>query len=131
SRAPSPESRAPSIDDGSRFMATSEKRAGGGAAVCAGRNQRARPCPLRRALRCAPYERDARLAARCANPSLRREVLACLNEHDEDFLESALTITNTFEHATSTDDVDAPPDVQPGERVGRYEVVGRLGAGGM
>jgi len=86
---------------------------------------------LEAALLCAPDERDALVAARCANPSLLREVLACLNEHDEDFLESALMITNTFEHATSTDDVEAPPDVQPGERIGRYEVVGRLGAGGM
>jgi tRNA A-37 threonylcarbamoyl transferase component Bud32 len=89
---------------------------------------------LEAALLCAPAERDALIAARCADPSLRREVLACLNEHDEDFLESALTISHTFEHATSTDDVEAPPDVQIGERIGRngrYEVIGRLGAGGM
>jgi serine/threonine protein kinase len=86
---------------------------------------------LEAALLCAPGERDALIAARCADPSLRREVLACLDEHDEDFLESALTISHTFEHATSADDVEAPPDVQPGERIGRYEVVGRLGAGGM
>jgi predicted Ser/Thr protein kinase len=86
---------------------------------------------LEAALLCAPAERDALIAARCADPWLRREVLACLNEHDEDFLESALTISHTFEHATSADDVEAPPDVQPGERIGRYEVVGRLGAGGM
>jgi len=86
---------------------------------------------LEAALLCAPGERDALIAARCADPWLRREVLACLNEHDEDFLESALTISHTFEHATSADDVEAPPDVQIGERIGRYEVVGRLGAGGM
>jgi predicted Ser/Thr protein kinase len=86
---------------------------------------------LEGALLCAAAERDDFVAARCADPWLRREVLACLNEHDENFLESALTISHTFEHATSTDDVEAPPDVQPGERIGRYEVVGRLGAGGM
>jgi predicted Ser/Thr protein kinase len=86
---------------------------------------------LEAALLCEPAERNALIAARCADPSLRREVLACLDEHDESFLESALTITNTFEHATSADDVEAPPDVKIGERIGRYEVVGRLGAGGM
>jgi serine/threonine protein kinase len=87
---------------------------------------------LEAALLCAPPDRDALIAARCADPSLRREVLACLNEHDESFLESALTISNTFENAASTDDVEAPPDVQPGERIaGRYEIVRQLGAGGM
>src|SRR5215471_5707858 len=87
---------------------------------------------LEAALLCAPAERDAFVAARCAEPWLRREVLACLNEHDEGFLESALTISNTFENAPSTDDAEAPPDVQPGERIAdRYEILRRLGAGGM
>src|SRR5215470_5520825 len=87
---------------------------------------------LEAALLCAPAERDAFVAGRCADPSLRREVLACLNEHDESFLESALTISNTYETATSADDVEPPPDVHPGERIaGRYEIVRRLGAGGM
>jgi len=87
---------------------------------------------LEAALLCAPAERDAFVAGRCADPWLRREVLACLNEHDESFLESALTISNTFETATSADDVEPPPDVHPGERIaGRYEIVRRLGAGGM
>ena len=71
---------------------------------------------LEAALLCAPAERDAFVEGRCADPWLRREVLACLNEHDEGFLESALTISNTFENATSPDDAEAPPDVQPGQR---------------
>ena len=87
---------------------------------------------LEAALLCAPAERDAFVEGRCADPWLRREVLACLNEHDEGFLESALTISNTFENATSPDDAEAPPDVQPGQRIAdRYEILRRLGAGGM
>ena len=87
---------------------------------------------LEAALLCAPAERDAFVEARCADPWLRREVLACLNEHDESFLESALTISQTFDHATSSEDAEAPPDVQPGQRImGRYEIMRRLGAGGM
>jgi serine/threonine protein kinase len=87
---------------------------------------------LEAALLCVPAEREALVAARCADPWLRREVLSCLKEHDESFLESALTVSNTFEHATSTEDVEAPPDVQPGQHIaGRYEIIRRLGAGGM
>jgi serine/threonine-protein kinase len=87
---------------------------------------------LEAALLCPPAERDAFVAGRCGDPSLRREVLACLNEHDDDFLESALTISHTFEHATSTDDVEAPPDVEPDQVIaGRYRIVRQLGGGGM
>jgi hypothetical protein len=87
---------------------------------------------LEAALLCPPDEREALIAARCADASLRREVLACLHENDESFLESALTISHTFDTAVSGDDVEAPPEVQPGERIAdRYEIVRRLGAGGM
>jgi serine/threonine protein kinase len=86
---------------------------------------------LEAALLCPPDEREALVAARCVDASLRREVLACLHENDESFLESALTISQTFEHAASGDDVEAPPDIHPGERIGRYKVERRLGAGGM
>src|SRR5512138_3823484 len=87
---------------------------------------------LEAALVCTPDERDALIAARCADPSLRREVHDLLNEYEESFLESALTLSNTFDHATAAEDVEAPPDVQPGELIAnRYKVVERLGAGGM
>src|SRR5262245_60590880 len=87
---------------------------------------------LEAALLCAPAERDAFVAARCADPWLRKEVLACLNEHDDNFLESALTISHTFDHATSTDDAEAPPDVQPDQVIaGRYQIIRQLGGGGM
>jgi serine/threonine protein kinase len=87
---------------------------------------------LEAALLCAPAEREAFVAGRCADAWLRKEVLACLNEHDESFLESALTISNTFEQASSSDDAEPAPEVLPGERIaGRYEIVRRLGAGGM
>jgi predicted Ser/Thr protein kinase len=88
---------------------------------------------LEAALLCAPGEREAFVAGRCAaNPWLRSEVLACLDEHDESFLESALTISNTFEQASSSDDAEPAPEVHPGDRIaGRYEIVRRLGAGGM
>src|SRR6185369_12914715 len=87
---------------------------------------------LEAALVCDPAERDALIAARCADSSLRREVHDLLNQYEESFLEGALTISHTFENATPADDVEPPPDVQPGERIaGRYEIVRRLGAGGM
>jgi predicted Ser/Thr protein kinase len=86
---------------------------------------------LEAALLCPPDEREALIAARCADATLRREVLACLHENDEGFLESALTISHTFDTATSGEDVEPPPDIPPGERIGRYKVEKRLGAGGM
>src|SRR5437867_1367375 len=87
---------------------------------------------LEAALVCDPGERDALIAARCADPSLRREVHDLLNEYEESFLESALTLTNTFDQAASVDEAEPTPDVHPGELIAnRYKVVDRLGAGGM
>ena len=55
---------------------------------------------------------------------------AYLHEYDEEFLETVLTVSDTFEHVTSPDEESAP-DIDPGVRIGRYVVLERLGAGGM
>ena len=72
------------------------------------------------ALGCAPADRAAFLAERCAGrPNLQAEVDALLRAHDN-----------------APDDLDATrvtphPQLQPGTRLGPYEVVAALGAGGM
>ena len=85
---------------------------------------------LAEALLCPPGEREAWVAERCADPVLRREVQAYLHEYDEEFLETVLTVSDTFDHVTSSDEEPAP-DIEPGVRVGRYVMLERLGAGGM
>ncbi len=87
---------------------------------------------LAEALSCPPAERDAFVDAHCADPELRREVRAYLNEYDEHFLESVLSVSSTLE-STSTAAADAAqlPEVQNGDHIGPYVVLDRLGAGGM
>ena len=85
---------------------------------------------LAEALMCPPGEREAWVAERCADPVLRREVQAYLHDYDEEFLETVLTVSDTFDHLTPSDEEPAP-DIDPGVRVGRYVVLERLGAGGM
>ncbi len=87
---------------------------------------------LAEALLRPPDEREAVVAARCPDPSLRRELQSFLNQYDEDFLESVLTISETL-HTTSGagGGRDELPDIQIGDRVGPYIVLDRIGAGGM
>ncbi len=85
---------------------------------------------LAEALMCPPGEREAWVAERCADPVLRREVQAYLHDYDEEFLETVLTVSDTFDHVTPSDEEPAP-DIEPGVRIGRYVVLERLGAGGM
>jgi serine/threonine protein kinase len=85
---------------------------------------------LAEALLCPPNERDAWVVDRCADPRLRREVQAYLHQYDEKFLETVLTVSNTFDLVTPSD-ADEPPDVHPGEHIGPYVVIERLGVGGM
>ena len=72
------------------------------------------------ALAYAPADRAAFLAERCAGrPDLQAEVTALLRAHDD-----------------TPDDLDATrvtpsPQLQPGARLGPFEVVAALGAGGM
>src|SRR5436190_11234951 len=77
-------------------------------------------------------EREALIAARCADPDLRREVQAYLNEYDERFLESVLTVSGTLDSTnTGADDAGQLPDIRNGDRIGPYVVLDRLGVGGM
>ena len=72
------------------------------------------------ALACAPVDRAAFLAERCAGrPDLQAEVAALLRAHDN-----------------APDDLDAArvtphPQLQRGARLGPFEVVAALGVGGM
>ena len=87
---------------------------------------------LAEALLRPPDERDALVMARCADPDLRREVQAYLNQYDEHFLESVLTVSNTLDNSNaSADDAEQLPDIRNGDRIGPYVVIDRLGAGGM
>jgi serine/threonine protein kinase len=86
---------------------------------------------LAEALSCPANEREALVAARCPDPSIRRELQAYLNQYDEDFLESVLTVSQTFESSAAGDDAVQTLDIQPDDRIGPYVVVDRLGVGGM
>ncbi len=87
---------------------------------------------LAEALACPPAERDALLDARCTDPALRREVQAYLNEYDEHFLESVLTVSERLDSTSSPGGgAEHRLDIRNGDRIGPYVVLGQLGAGGM
>src|SRR5437764_648924 len=86
---------------------------------------------LAEALACPPGERDALIASRCPDPALRREVQAYLNEYDEDFLESVISVSGTIDSTNQSGDAEQLPDVRNGDRIGPYVVLDRLGVGGM
>ena len=72
------------------------------------------------ALACAPVDRAAFLAERCAGrPNLQAEVAALLRAHDK--APDDLRRTAVAPH----------PQLQSGARLGPFEVVAALGAGGM
>jgi hypothetical protein len=86
---------------------------------------------LAEALACPPGEREAIVNARCADPQLRREVHAYLNEYDEHFLESVLSVSDTLDSTGGSGDAEQLPEINDGDRIGPYVVLSRLGAGGM
>jgi serine/threonine protein kinase len=86
---------------------------------------------LAEALSCPPGEREALLVARCPDLSLRREVQAFLNEYDEHFLESVISVSDTIDSTNASDDAEQLPDIRNGDRIGPYVVLDRLGVGGM
>jgi serine/threonine protein kinase len=86
---------------------------------------------LAEALSCPAGERDAFVAAHCHDPSVRRELQAYLNQYDKDFLESVLTVSQALESSADGDDAVELLDIQPGDRIGPYVVIDRLGVGGM
>ena len=87
---------------------------------------------LAEALLRPPSEREALVEARCPDPSLRRELQSFLNQYDEDFLESVLTVSGTFDStAGASARREQLLDIQIGDRIGPYIVLDRLGVGGM
>src|SRR5258708_611608 len=85
-------------------------------------------------------ERDAFLAAAAANDDeLRREVESLLasDEPGVSFLDrlplaaSAVLADSPAIPSASTGQMQPHPILSPGQRIGSYEVVARLGAGGM
>src|SRR5262245_30176230 len=62
----------------------------------------------------APAERRAHIEQRCADPALRAELLA--------LLDSPAALSNVVAGALT---------LTPGTRLGPYEIVARIGAGGM
>jgi len=87
---------------------------------------------LAEALLRPPSEREAIVEARCPDPSLRRELQSFLNQYDEDFLESVLTVSGTFDStAGASARRDQLLDIEIGTRIGPYIVLDRLGVGGM
>src|SRR5690349_14528068 len=70
-----------------------------------------------------PADRRAYLAARCPDPSLLREIEALLDHETADSLGLLLSC--------DVPPSDLAPALQPGDRIGKYLVVKRLGAGGM
>jgi serine/threonine protein kinase len=86
---------------------------------------------LAEALSCPPDEREAFVNARCDDPTLRRELQAYLSQYDEDFLESVLTVSEAIDTTTGEGDAANLPEIVPGDRVGPYVVLDRLGVGGM
>jgi serine/threonine protein kinase len=87
---------------------------------------------LAEALLRPPSEREALVEARCPDPSLRRELQSFLNQYDEDFLESVLTVSGTFDStAGASAKRDQLLDIEIGTRIGPYIVLDRLGVGGM
>src|SRR5881398_1526371 len=87
---------------------------------------------LAEALLRPPGEREALIASRCPDPSLRRELQSYLNQYDEEFLETVLTVSETFTSTSAAGREDEQlPDIHIGDRVGPYVVLDRLGVGGM
>ena len=82
---------------------------------------------LAEALLRPPSEREALVAARCPDPSLRRELQSYLNQYDEQFLETVLTVSETFTTSGATGEDEQRPDIQIGDRVGPYVVLDTLG----
>ena len=81
---------------------------------------------LAEALLRPPSEREALVEARCPDPSLRRELQSFLNQYDEDFLESVLTVSGTFDStAGASAKRDQLLDIEIGTRIGPYIVLDR------
>jgi len=77
------------------------------------------------ALECKPEERLAFLKHTCRDEQLRREVQSLL-EHQQDgdqLLENRPWQSDTIQ--------DSRPSLSPGRRLGPYEILMRIGAGGM
>jgi len=87
---------------------------------------------LAEALLCPPNERGALVNLRCPDPGLRREVQAYLDQYDEHFLESVISVSDTLDSpALAAAEGEQFPDIHNGDHIGPYVVLDRLGVGGM
>ena len=75
---------------------------------------------LAAALERRPQERSSYLDQACSEPALRREVESLLAAHDQG--------DGSFFERLAT--ADGEP-LKPGDKIGRYEILARIGAGGM
>src|SRR4051812_43658962 len=79
-----------------------------------------------------PHEARALfLAASCDDPAIREEVHSLLTSHDRagDFLEQPAGLTSAAALALPL--TVGVPHLEPGLRLGRYEILAHVGAGGM
>jgi len=76
------------------------------------------------ALQQAPAERDAYVREACRNDSdLRRQVASLLENHRED--------SESWAAAAAAQLIAGPASLVPGQRLGPYEILASIGAGGM
>ena len=85
------------------------------------------------AIELEPDAREAFLAQACgADAGLRAEVESLLAAHDDErpFLDAPVAGAARV-LATALDEAEAPPALEPGTRIGQYEVLEPIGSGGM
>jgi eukaryotic-like serine/threonine-protein kinase len=109
------------VGDGARLAAARAKE--GQAGVTPERWQEVKSV-LAEALERAPADRQAYLEQTCTDPSLRREVESLILQHeqsDQSFLEQPVFQSPAFQ----------PKELPIGSRLGPYEIIERIGSGGM
>src|SRR5262245_22040567 len=82
------------------------------------------------AVACPPGERGRFLAESCDDPAIRDEIESLLSAHDRagSFLEQPAGLSTAGPMALQLAPV---PHLESGRRLGPYEIVARIGGGGM